>query len=99
MANITIKLAPTKLRGELYFTDNKAKYAKAWEPLYTVHGPIAVEATGIEAAEEAFDLTNNPSREDERDRFYGKHRSVSVGDIVQVDDVDYLCDSFGWIAI
>ncbi len=48
------------------------------------------------AAEEMFDLTNNPSREEERQQRYGNGRSVSSGDIVEVDGVDYLCCSIGW---
>jgi hypothetical protein len=24
---------------------------------------------------------------------------VSVGDVVEVDGTDYLCDSFGWVAM
>lgn len=99
MATITIKLAPAHLLGEIYFADDKAKYAKAWETMYTTHGPISVTESGQDAAEEAFDLTNNPSRNDERVAVYGTHRSISVGDIVEVDGVAYLCDSFGWVAL
>ncbi len=99
MSKVIIKLAPTKLLAELYFAENKVKYAKAWLPLYTQHYPITLTEAGIEAAEEAFDLTNNPSREEDRNRFYGRHRSVSVGDVVEVDGTDYLCDSFGWVAM
>jgi hypothetical protein len=51
---------------------------------------------GLNAAEEMFDLTNNPSRELERLQRYGNGRSVSSGDIVEVDGVDYLCCSIGW---
>ena len=42
------------------------------------------------------DLTNNPSRQEEREVRYGNHRSVSVGDIVEVDGVNYLCLPNGW---
>ena len=51
---------------------------------------------GKDAAEEAFDLTNNPGRQDERENKYGRGRSVSVGDIVLVDEAAYLCLSSGW---
>lgn len=52
----------------------------------------------IEAiADEVFDLTNNPSRQEERDELYGNHRrSLSVGDIVAVGGEALLCCSFGW---
>lgn len=51
---------------------------------------------GAQAAEEMFDLTNNPSRQDEREELYGNGRSVSSGDIIRVDGTDYLCCSIGW---
>jgi hypothetical protein len=47
-------------------------------------------------ADELFDLTNNPSRQEEREKKYGRGRSLSVGDIVEVDDKMLLCCSFGW---
>ena len=50
-------------------------------------------------AEEVFDLTNNPGRQDEREELYGRFRSVSVGDIVEVDGVPFLCASMGWTAL
>lgn len=54
---------------------------------------------GTLAAEEVFDLTNNPDREEERKKRYGSDRSVSVGDILFVDNDFYLCGSIGWIKI
>lgn len=51
---------------------------------------------GDRAAEEMFDLTNNPEREGERLEKWGRRRSISVGDVVQVDDVSFLCCSIGW---
>ena len=50
-------------------------------------------------AEEFFDLTNNPSRQTDRDLFYGRQRSISVGDIVEVDTERYLCANVGWVRI
>lgn len=49
-----------------------------------------------EICEEFFDITNNPSRQSERRDLVGNFRSLSVGDVVQVDNSLYLCDSFGW---
>lgn len=66
---------------------------------YEVQGPIAMDLEGEEAAEEVFDLTNNPSRDLERLAIYGRRRSVSVGDIVNVDGVDFLCASVGWVKL
>lgn len=70
------------------------------EDYYRRAGPARVLAKrGHAAAEEMFDLTNNPSREDERAEVYGSHRSVSVGDIVSVDGVYFLCQPSGWTAL
>ena len=51
---------------------------------------------GEKAAEEIFDLTNNPSRQAERSVRYGRGRSISVGDIVEVNKVLYVCGPQGW---
>lgn len=99
MSTITIKLAPTHLLGQFFFSDNREELASRCLPAYTTCRVLNVSEAGQDAAEEAFDLTNNPSREDERARLYGARRSVSVGDVVEVDGVDYLCDSFGWVVI
>lgn len=55
-----------------------------------------VNGDSQDAAEEAFDLTNNPWRQEEREEKYGRGRSLSVGDIVVVGDEQWLCSSFGW---
>lgn len=57
---------------------------------------INTRFVGAQAAEEMFDLTNNPAREDERQELYGNGRSVSSGDIIRCDGTDYLCLSIGW---
>ena len=55
--------------------------------------------------EEIFDLTNNPQRQEERTEKYGRGRSVSVGDIVGVDNEKsgittfYVCAPSGWVKI
>ena len=69
-------------------------------PSYIEGNPVAYFETGEKAAEEAFDLTNNPSRYDEKTTLYGDCRSVSVGDVVEVQDHDttkrFLCMNMGW---
>ena len=55
-----------------------------------------VDMYNEDAAEEMFDLTNNPGRHEERTQRYGHGRSLSTGDIVQVDETLYLCCSMGW---
>jgi hypothetical protein len=56
---------------------------------------------GQAAAEEAFHCTNAPEEilsEGELTiaSYWGKRRSLSVGDVVSVDGVWYRCESFGW---
>ena len=99
MSKVIIKIAPAKLLAQIYFTDDKAKLATSLLPWYEAQEPIIMSEEGLYAAEEAFELTNNPSREEERMVRYGNQRSVSTGDIVEVDGIDYLCGSFGWITL
>lgn len=57
---------------------------------------ISDKFEGEQAADEIFDMTNNPGRQSERDQYFADCRSLSVGDVVIVDDVIILCCSFGW---
>ena len=59
-------------------------------------GVIKCELTGEEAADEMFNLTNSPWRQEEREKIYGRERSLSVGDIVIVDGEMFACLSIGW---
>jgi hypothetical protein len=91
-----------ELRMEFYVSKDVVKTAtKALaEKQYRNIGVINTGALeGSEAAEEVFDLTNNPNRQQEREERYGRHASVSVGDIVQVGDSGFLCASVGWIQV
>lgn len=101
MSNVTIKLVGSSFLGNFYFTKEPAKLARELldAGLYTEECSFPFRLGGVEAAEEAFDLTNNPSRQHERGMYYGRGRSVSVGDIVEVDGVNFLCASFGWEAL
>ena len=48
-------------------------------------------------AEELFDVMNNPSRTHERNSYVGRNtRSLSIGDVVEIDGVFLTCDVFGW---
>lgn len=51
------------------------------------------------AAEDMFDLSNNPGRDVERSFRWGSNRSLSVGDIVQVNDDCYVCGVVGWVRV
>lgn len=50
---------------------------------------------GEAAAEECFDMTNNPGRIAERAAL-GNYRSVSVGDVVKIGGDCWLCLPDGW---
>jgi hypothetical protein len=99
MAVVKIKFAPSHMF--LYGADAadkvrtalaEGKYAQESE-LFTVNGDSQ------DAAEEVFDLTNNPSRCDERFEKYGNGRSLSTGDVVVVGEEQWLCLSFGWAEV
>lgn len=100
MAVATIKLVDEQFMGEFYFrkdqqiTTARSLLKDGW---YRIQGTMGVPGReGESVAEEIFDLTNNPSRQEEREEIYGRGRSVSVGDIVNVDGVNLLCASQGW---
>ncbi len=99
MAKITIKLAPHVLRLAVYGAGDLVSFVKTNAKAYELTKSFHIYEAGKEAAEEAFDLTNNPARQDERLERYGDHRSVSVGDIVEVEGIDYICDHTGWVEI
>jgi hypothetical protein len=99
MAVVKIKFAPSHrfmigkgavdaVRKEL----TEGKYAEESE-LFVVDGDSQ------DAAEEVYDLTNNPSRCHERFEKYGIGRSLSTGDIVVVGEEQWVCMSFGWAEV
>jgi hypothetical protein len=63
---------------------------------YNLIGHIDTDKTGEAAAEEMFDLSNNPERQAERNEKWGRYRSLSVGDVVHVDNESFVCCSMGW---
>lgn len=70
------------------------------EGKFDVVGSMGIPGlSGEDAAEEVFDLTNNPCRQQEREEMYGRGRSLSVGDIVTVDGEDFYCAGSGWIKL
>lgn len=96
MAIIRIMLCP----DDMYFIRPDDGYQKKLikDNLqnYLTLPPMVVEGLGKDAAEEVFDLINNPSRQEERLDRYGNGRSVSVGDIIKVDDKMFACLAIGW---
>lgn len=103
MSLVTIKLAPQEVSTEFYFSKNRIGLVRSVLDLYTAAKPFFTDLEGTKAAEEAFDLTNNPYRQSERVELYGRGRSLSIGDIVEVcsngETTEFLCDSFGWIKL
>lgn len=94
-----ILLASAHIMGEMFGNPNKAELARSAlrAGQYTSSDLIEVEAeTPEDVAEELFDLTNNPSRQEEREQKYGRGRSMSVGDIALAGGEMWLCVSMGW---
>ena len=98
---IKVLLVNEQFMGEFYFRPDQEATARSLfkDGWYRDAGEFAVMGTDEDAAEEVFDLTNNPSRQDERAQLYGRGRSLSVGDLVEVDGVLWLCASTGWRAL
>lgn len=97
MTQVMIKFAPQHVMMAMY-RDTAADTVRIAlkERTYTNSDLFEVVGIGLDAAEEAFDLTNNPSRQEEREEVYGRGRSLSVGDVVVVGQEQFLCKSFGW---
>ena len=101
----TIRLLDEHLMFSFYQCQNEAQYIEMAKDFlakghYRIHVNMVTEGfEGDRAAEEMFDLTNNPDRQREREERYGTERSISVGDIISHGGIKYLCASRGWIPI
>lgn len=62
-------------------------------------GTFETDKENEHAAEDMFDLSNNPCREVERDFRWGGNRSLSPGDLVQVNDNIWVCAAVGWVKV
>lgn len=103
---VVVKMVNETRMGDFYFRGdqigtaralvNAGEYTRTHEFYVSVYDE-SIDASAL--AEEMFDLSNNPSRDNERAKRWGRVRSLSVGDIVSVNGVDYLCASMGWKAI
>lgn len=99
MPKVRIMLCPANVMSDMYFSradGAQQKLIKDNLDKYLVLPPMTVLGKGEDVAEEVFDLTNNPSRQQERLDKYGNGRSVSPGDIIKVDDKMFACLSIGW---
>ena len=96
MTVATILLAEGPLNFKFYADPMEAMAALIRDNQYNKIGSIDTDKTGKAAAEDMFDLSNNPQRDDERQLRWGRYRSLSVGDVVHVDNESFLCLSMGW---
>lgn len=106
MTTVRILLAPTNVMSAVYFPPESMSQfdvVKGNLSRYLLLPPVDLGTdlvgnpfVGVGAAEETFALTNNPSRQTERMEKYGNGRSLSVGDVVEVDGEQYACLSVGW---
>ena len=100
MAIVKVRFLPVALMGKMYSGDPVKVVVDAFDAgNYTESELFVVNGDSEDAAQEVFDLTNNPSRHDERQEKYGTGRSLSVGDIVVVGEEQWLCCSIGWQSI
>jgi hypothetical protein len=101
MSTAFILVPPPYLRRDAYFAGAKPQLIAAFQDnRYSTLATIEVgELTGTAAADELFDLTNNPGRQAEREEKYGRGPSLSVGDIVKMGNEAWLCQSIGWVQI
>jgi hypothetical protein len=98
MSHVTVKLVNDNNMADFYMGKDQITIAKSLLECgaYRNAGYFFLSEDGEFAAEAIFDMTNNPARQYERAKYFSKGRSVSTGDIVEVDGVNYLCCSFGW---
>jgi hypothetical protein len=105
---VTIKLIPTNLFREI-LSFPISRYPKD-HPLYQnlehfeAHSfrlkSRAFSGDPIDMAEEVFALFNDPRRDAERKALAGSNiRSLSVGDIVEVNGVNMICSPIGWTVL
>ena len=101
MANITVHMLNPLHLADFYFTQEPEAKALSYmvEGKYVALGPIDLPFEGEEAAEEMFDISNHPRRRYQRDEIFGRCRSLSVGDIVEVDGDLFLCRPCEWLKL
>ena len=98
MSQVRIHFVNPSKMIEFYVSKNPAATALGLfvESQYMDMGGIELPFEGEAAAEEIFDISNNPGRSRERHELFGLCRSVSVGDIVEVEGDMFVCAPCGW---
>jgi hypothetical protein len=96
MPKVTVHLAPPAMLGIRFLDKKVIPLVREHLPFYKNGCSFNTHWEGELAAEEAFDLSNNPARQFDRDEKYGMCRSVSSGDVIEVGQEKFLCLSMGW---
>jgi len=96
MSTVIVKQFPSSVS---FFDVRTVEQVRALKEKYLTVGEVQIPEVGEDAAEEMFDLMNNPNRVDESVKLFGNVRSLSVGDIVLVDGVEYTCLPIGWCVL
>lgn len=99
MSTVTVKFLPSELMRNFLMAGREHRMQWVKDNLKNYSDSMAFELVGYnpeDCCEEMFDISNNPSRQVERAKMFGKYRSVSVGDVIVVDGVKWICDSVGW---
>lgn len=99
MSTVTVKFLPSELMRNFLMAGRDRRMQWVKDNLKNYSDSMTFELVGYnpeDCCEEMFDISNNPSRQVERAKMFGKYRSVSVGDVVVVDGVKWICDSIGW---
>lgn len=102
MTQATVHYISMDQMHNFYFTKNPGELAAQMyeNGQYEVGPTVDFEHYEDEYyAEELFDLTNNPMRQGEREVRFGRGRSISVGDMVEMEGEFYLCRPNGWILV
>jgi hypothetical protein len=84
--------------GSFYFRDTPQalEQVRRRRADYRLAGMIPTDLVGEEAAEMVFRLANDPSKALVKESMGWTGRSLSVGDIVVVDGVEFVCLPVGW---
>lgn len=99
MSTVTVKFLPSELMRNFLMAGRAHRMQWVKDNLKNYSDSMTFELVGYnpeDCCEEMFDISNNPSRQVERAKMFGKYRSISVGDVVVVDEVKWICDSIGW---
>lgn len=92
---------PTVMIREFYNTDpdHRHEFVKKFLNVFHVFPEVDIQLeTAEDCCDEMFDISNNPIRQQERIHIFSAlcFRGMRLGDVVEVDNVNWMCDSIGW---